>query len=185
MREIYRQSFHLLLGLGIAALVLLAGTPAAAILAVVLLAGLLLIDLVLAGYTIPLISPLLVHLDRPGPLPGRGALFYVASALACVIIFPARVAVPALVALAVLDSIATIAGKRYGRHRVANGKSWEGTLAGMAVTSLALLPFLTVPGAVLASILAGVIELVSPVDDNLVIPAGVSILLTALPVLLL
>jgi phytol kinase len=103
------------------------------------------------------------------------------SALACTIIFPANVVVPALVVLSVLDSVTTLAGLRYGRHRIFNGKSWEGTLAGIAAAIPALLLFLTVPGSVAAAVTAGLIELFSPVDDNLLIPVGVCILLTLVP----
>jgi dolichol kinase len=93
------------------------------------------------------------------------------------------VVVPALVALSVLDSVTTLAGLRFGRHRIYNGKSWEGTLSGIAVTVLSLLPFLTTPGALAVSAVAGIIELISPVDDNLLIPVGVCLLLALVPAL--
>jgi dolichol kinase len=57
------------------------------------------------------------------------------------------------------------------------------SLSGIAVTVLALLPFLSLPGALVASVVAGIIELFSPVDDNLVIPVGVCLLLTLGPAL--
>ena len=49
---------------------------------------------------------------------------------------------------------------------------------------LALLSFLSLSGALAASVVAGIIELFSPVDDNLVIPVGVCLLLTLGPVLM-
>jgi phytol kinase len=184
MREIVRQLIHLCFGLGIAALVFFAdhGTVIAVI-AGGLLTGVVLVDLILRGHHVPVISPLVQYGDRCDPLPGKGAFFFAVSALACIIMFPVSIVVPALVALSVLDSVSTLAGTRFGRHRIHNGKSWEGTLAGIAVTVLALLPFLTIPGAVLAAIVTGIIELFSPVDDNLVIPVGVCLLLTLVPVL--
>jgi dolichol kinase len=57
------------------------------------------------------------------------------------------------------------------------------SLSGIAVTVLALLPFLSLPGALVASVVAGIIELFSPVYDNLVIPVGVCLLLTLGPAL--
>jgi dolichol kinase len=114
-------------------------------------------------------------------LPGKGTFFFAVSALACTILFPATVVAPALVALAILDSVTTLAGLRYGKHRIFNGKSWEGTFAGIAGTIPALLLFLTAPGAVVVAITAGLIELFSPVDDNLLIPAGVCVLLMLVP----
>lgn len=185
MRETVRQLIHLVFGLGIAALAyFLDHALVIALLAGGLLAGILLVDLILRGYQIPVVSPLVEYGDRSDPLPGKGAFFFAVSALACIIIFPVPVVVPALVALSVLDSVTTIAGLRFGRHRILNGKSWEGTLSGIAVTIFALLPLLTIPGAVAVSVVAGIIELFSPVDDNLVIPVGVCALLTLVPALI-
>ena len=182
MREIVRQLIHLCFGLGIAAMVLfLDHAVVIAILAGGLLIGVLLVDLILRGHRIPVISPLVQYGDRCNPLPGKGAFFFAVSTLACIILFPVSIVVPALVALAVLDSVSTLIGVRFGRHRIYNGKSWEGTLSGIAVTVLALVPFLTLPGVLAAAVIAGIIELFSPVDDNLVIPVGVCILLTLVP----
>lgn len=184
MREIVRQAIHLCFGVGIAAFVCFVDHAIViAVLAGGLLIGVVLVDLILRGYHVPVISPLVQYGDRCDPLPGKGAFFFAVSALACIILFPVFVVVPALVALSVLDSVSTLAGTRFGRHRIHNGKSWEGTLSGIAVTVLALLPFLTLPGAFIAAIVTGIIELFSPVDDNLVIPVGVCILLTLVPVL--
>lgn len=182
MREIVRQAIHLSFGLAIAALVFFIDrSMVIAIMAGGLLIGVFLIDLILRGYTVPVLSPLVQYGDRCDPLPGKGAFFFAVSTLACIILFPVSIVVPALVALSVLDSITTLVGTRFGRHRIHNGKSWEGTLSGIAVTVLALLPFLTVPGAVIAAVVTGIIELFSPVDDNLLIPVGICILLTLVP----
>ena len=182
MRELLRQAIHLVFGLGIAAIVLvLDKSTAIAILAGGLLFGVILIDLVLRGCSLPVISWLLSFVDRADPLPGKGALFFGVSALACTVFFPISVVVPALVALSVLDSITTLVGRQYGRHRIYNGKSWEGTLAGITITAIALLPFLSVPVSLLAALVAGIIELASPVDDNLLIPVLVCLVLTLVP----
>ena len=184
MREIVPQIIHLCFGLGIAALVLfLDHAVVIAILAGGLLIGVVFVDLILRGHPIPVISPLVQYGDRCDPLPGKGAFFFAVSALACIILFPVSTVVPALVALAVLDSVTTLIGTRFGRHRIHNGKSWEGTLSGIAVTVLALLPFLPLSGALAASFIAGIIELFSPIDDNLVIPVGVCTLLAFAPAL--
>jgi len=182
MKELIRQLVHLLFGLAVAGMVLLAGQPAAAaILAGGLFIGIVMVDLILRGHRLPLFFWLVKEFDRSDRIPGRGALYFAVSALACVILFPVTIAVPALVTLAVLDSVTTIVGVRFGRHRIYNGKSWEGTLAGIVITVLALLPFLALPGAVAIAIVAGVIELLSPVDDNLVIPVAVCVVLALVP----
>ena len=182
MQEFVRKLIHLIFGLLVAAMVSVSGQAAAtAILATGLLIGIVLVDLLLRGYRIPLFSFLVGHLDRNDCLPGRGALTFAVSALAVVVLFPVATSVPAIVTVAVLDSVTTIAGLRFGKHRIYNGKSWEGTLSGIAVTAIVLLPLLTPAGAAAVAVLAGIIELISPVDDNLVIPVAVAVLLAFVP----
>jgi phytol kinase len=137
--------------------------------------------LISRGYPIPFISRFVKFLDREDALPGRGALYFAISALLCLILFPVAAVIPAIIALAVLDGVATIAGRRFGKTRIWNGKTLEGTVVAMAVTFVCLLPFLTPPGAGVSTLVAGVVELVSPIDDNLTIPVSVCIVLTLIP----
>ncbi len=185
MQELTRKLIHIIFGIGIAGMVLgLDHNTATAILAIGLFSGIILVDLILRGYTLPVFSALVNYVDRCDPLPGKGAFYFAVSALVCVILFPAAIVVPALVSLAVLDGAATLAGSRFGRTRIYNGKSGEGTITGIFVTFLILLLFIPIFGALVIAVVAGIIELFSPVDDNLTIPVGICILLTALPVLL-
>jgi phytol kinase len=185
MHETLRKLIHLVFGLGIAAMVLTVDrTLAIQVLVAGLFIGVILVELILKGYHVPLFSRLVASLDRSDPLPGRGAFYFAVSALACVVLFPAGIAVPALVTVAVLDSVTTLAGRRFGRIRIRNGKSLEGTLAGIAVTAVALLPFLSLPGTLVVAATAGVIELLCPIDDNLVVPVSMCILLSVFPTLL-
>lgn len=182
MRELARKLIHMIFGLGIAAMVLvLDRTTAIAILAGGLFVGLILIDLIIRRHTLPVISAIVNYVDRSDPLPGKGAFFFAVSALTCVVLFAAPVVVPALVSLAVLDGVATLAGRRFGRTRIFNGKSVEGTGAGMVVTFPVLILFLPVQGALIVAVIAGIIEMFSPVNDNLVIPISICILLTSIP----
>ena len=184
MQELVRKLIHMIFGLAIAGMVIvLDHATMIAVLAGGLFFGIILVDLIIRGYTIPVFSALVSYVDRDDPLPGKGALYFAVSALTCVILFPIPVVVPALVSLAVLDGIATIAGTRFGRTRIYNGKSWEGTGAGIIVTFLVLLLFTPIYGALIIAVIAGIIEMVSPVDDNLVIPVSICILLTLIPIL--
>lgn len=185
MQEFIRKLVHLIFGLLVAAMVLVAGqATATALLATGLLIGIVLVDLLLRGHNIPLFSFLVRHLDRNDCLPGRGALTFAVSALAVVVLFPVTISVPAIITVAVLDSVTTIAGRRFGKHRIYNGKSWEGTLSGIVVTAIVLVPLLSPAGAATVAVLAGIIELISPVDDNLVIPVAVAVLLACMPAFL-
>jgi hypothetical protein len=51
-------------------------------------------------------------------------------------------------------------------------------------TSAGSFPFLTLPGTRVVAATAGVIELLSPIDDNLVVSVGTCILLSLFPALL-
>jgi phytol kinase len=182
MDETARKVVHLLFGLGIAAAIALIDRPTMLmIMMIALFFGFLLSDALSRGHHIEGVSPIVEALERESVLPGKGAILFVFSALVCLFFFEPKVVVPAVIALAVLDGVATLAGLRYGKHRIFNGKSVEGTGAGIAAASLALLPVLPPVQAIAAAVLAGVIELVAPVDDNLLIPPCISLLLTVLP----
>jgi dolichol kinase len=184
MHELFRKLVHIVFGLAIAMMVLYVDhITAITVLVLGLFFGVILVDLILRGCRIPLFSALVDYADRGDTLPGKGALYFAVGALATVFLFPVAVAVPALVTVAVLDGVATLVGVRYGRTRIFNGKSLEGTAAAIFVSAVFLLPFLAPPGAAAVAVLAGLIELYSPIDDNLVIPVAVSLLLVLLPAL--
>lgn len=181
MHETWRQAVHLLVGTAIAVSVAVFPPEVTVpFYAAGLLVGSVLTDAVERGLRLPLISPLLDHLERENAGPGRGAFYFCVATLGCLVLFdPFRAAVGVFV-LALLDSVSTIAGRRLGRHRLFNGKSIEGFLAGALVTAGALLAVLPPVTAVLAATAAGIVELVSPVDDNLVIPPAVCLVLLLL-----
>ena len=182
MNEIGRKLVHILFGIGIALFIQYSGKQIALpVLLASLLAGLILSDAISRGHHIPLVSPLVHDLERPGMLPGKGAILFVFSSAFCLFFFPVQVVVPAVLALSILDGVSALAGQSFGKHRIWNGKSWEGTGAGIAVTALALCLLLSPLRALAIALVAGLIELVSPVDDNLVIPIAVCLLLTVLP----
>ena len=181
MDETSRKVVHLLFGLGIAAAIAVIDRPVMlALMVIALFFGFLLSDALSRGHHIEGISPLMKVLERESVLPGKGALLFVFSAFVCLFFFEANVVIPAVVALAVLDGVATPVGIRYGNHRIYNGKSVEGTGAGIAAAFLALVFLLPPVHALAAAVLAGVIELVAPVDDNLLIPPCICVLLTVL-----
>ncbi|PWR72416.1 diacylglycerol/polyprenol kinase family protein [Methanospirillum stamsii] len=181
MNEYLRKTSHLLFGLLVAGVILIFPTyHAAMIIGFSLYIGLILIDLCAKGYQIPLISTILHHMEREGEFPGKGAFFFVFSALVTLMFFPSVVAAVSVAVLAVLDGFSTIIGIRFGKHRIWKKKTLEGFLGGVIITA-ALLLLITLPFyAILISLVAGFVELLSPVDDNLVIPWVVAILITLL-----
>lgn len=183
MHEEARKIIHMFFGVGIAALAyLLPKDMMIALLGASIFIGFILAEGVRRGFRIPLITLLITNLEREGEYPGKGAFFFTASALFCVIFFPTAVAVPSILTVAVLDGVATLAGIHFGKHRITNGKSFEGTVAGILVNTAALLILISPLQAFAASLIAGIVELVSPVDDNLTIPVCICILLTLMGV---
>jgi phytol kinase len=181
MREFYRKLVHIIFGLGIAALVQF--TPKNIALPVLMtgtFAGIIFRDALVRGYRIPLVSDLIDKLERENVRPGKGALYFALSSLFCLVVFEKEVVVPAIVALSLLDGVATLVGSYYGRHPIFKGKTIEGTGSGILLTFIALLPLLSPIEAVASAVVAGMVELLSPVDDNLTIPVFVCIVLTLL-----
>ena len=181
MNESLRQVVHLFFGLGIAAFILLFDRDfTLSVLVLALFTGFILSDAVSRGYTILVISTILSNLERRDAAPGRGALFFALGALFCLVFFEKEIAFLGLVVLSLLDSVTTLAGTRFGKTRIYNHKSLEGTLAGVTVTAAALYLFIPLPAALVTAAVAAVAELLSPVDDNLVIPVVACLALTVL-----
>ncbi len=89
MHEFVRKLIHIIVGLGIALMIfVLDHTTVVAILAAGLFLGILCIDLILRGYTLPGISPILSYVDRHDPLPGKGAFYFAVSYLYLCYPFP-------------------------------------------------------------------------------------------------
>ncbi len=181
MNESLRQVVHLVFGLGIAGFVLVFDRNITiSVLVLALFAGFILSDAISRGYTIPVVSTIIGGLERRDAAPGKGALFFALGALFSLVFFEKEVAFVGLVVLSLLDSITTIAGVRFGKTRIYNHKSLEGTLAGIAVTTAALALIVPLPAALATAAVTGIAELVSPVDDNLIIPVVACLVLTVL-----
>ncbi|HRX33159.1 MAG: phosphatidate cytidylyltransferase [Methanoregulaceae archaeon] len=183
MNEFLRKMSHLVFGLIIVGGIIALPEPIMVYLLLLsIFAGFIISDAIQRGYYIPFISGLIDRLERKDAIPGKGAIYFAISCLFCLIFFEKSIVVPAIAALAILDGIATIVGLRFGRNRIYNGKSLEGSFAGMVATLLALLFLLPPVQAFAASFVAGVVEILSPVDDNLTIPVAVCLLLLIISV---
>jgi phytol kinase len=181
MREYLRKSIHLAFGLGISALMITLERDMLLILfSIALLIGFLISDAVTRGYRIFFISPMLDLVDRKDAIPGKGALFFLLSALISLTLFPLRIAFLSVLALSLVDGVATIAGRTWGRTKIARGKSLEGSFAGAFLAFGAFLFFLPFGQAALLAVFAAAVELFSPVDDNLVIPIAAGFFLQLL-----
>ncbi len=171
-KEIPRQTFHLAYGLLLAFPVFL--LPKAY--SVLLLSSLAVLGgfLSLHSRKIGLVRPFLERFEREGARAGKGALSFTIGALATAAIFERDAAFWGIAFLALGDSVATVAGLAFGRHRIpGTEKSWEGFAACAAANFAASLasPFRFSSCAIAALLSAAAEALPSEiVDDNLLVP---------------
>jgi dolichol kinase len=107
--------------------------------------------------------------EKKGP---TTSLYYAASLLLCVIIFPVFAAIGGVISLAAGDPVAALVGRRYGKLRI-GGKSVEGALANAAVTFGLISIFVRPVQVAAAGALAGaIVEMfeIPYLDDNITVP---------------
>jgi dolichol kinase len=119
----------------------------------------------------------------------NGATYVLLSAALCVWLFPKMIVITAFAILIVSDTAAALIGRKFGRHPLVQGKSFEGStaffLSALIVVALApkvhYLPLEYVIGAV-AALVGTAVEAVSGdmIDDNLSIPLSVSLVMWGL-----
>lgn len=119
--------------------------------------------------------------DRKSYFPYFGAFTFYLASFFVLLLFPEAIAIVSIAALAVFDSIATLTGVHFGRHKIFYNKqkSWEGSVAGFAATLVVALFFTTPLNAFAASLAAFAVEsLPVRIDDNLTIPIAVAVVLS-------
>ncbi len=115
---------------------------------------------------------MLRHHERRGL---AGATYMAVAYATTLVLFPTPVAVAGMLYNALGDGAAALVGKRFGRHRVSWGKSWEGFAAALAVNLAVglLLPGIPAAAAVVGALAAATLEFLPlPLDDNLRVSVG-------------
>lgn len=177
-RELLRKLLH--------AAVVVGFIPIAAvskgILILVIVGGLVLYlfyeSYVARGGSLPLVTKLVDKIKRFKETEIAHAPFIMgAGIILTVIAFPFRPATAGFLQLAVCDMVATLAGKKWGRHPLPHApeKTLEGSLAFFLVAAL-MMPFLyPLPGALLLAFVGAAIESLPYKDwDNFLIPVSVA-----------
>ncbi len=183
MDEPLRQLGHAVLGLAFAGVVYLAGTfLALEISLAVLLLGVIL-SLLFAFFRRPhFLHGWLKRVQRGSEaFPGQPILLYVLAitvTLAFFVLQPSQVAFGALLCLALGDSVSTLAGKKWGVHKLLPNRSVEGSFAGFAISAIALYIFFPLHVALIAAALGMAAEYL-PLDDNFGVPlfSGLALML--------
>lgn len=114
--------------------------------------------------------------ERPEEMPLNGVLTFLIGSLIVILLFPSIIAIAAIAVLAIADSVSTLIGKYYGKHRI-KSKSMEGSL-GFFITSFFILLFFIDPlSALIISVITTLVELL-PIEDNITVPLAVAILIS-------
>ena len=98
-----------------------------------------------------------------------GATHMAIAYLLALAIFPRPIAVAAMLYNGLGDATAALVGKRWGRHRVRWGKSWEGMGAALLVNLAVgfLVPGIPIAAAIAGAATAALLEFLPlPIDDN-------------------
>jgi len=113
--------------------------------------------------------------ERQNEGPFMGAITFCIGALLAVVLFSQQVAMLAIIILAVGDSVSTLIGKLYGRHKLPynKGKSWEGSTAFLISTLIIFMFALDPIKAVEMALLMTVVESLPKLNDNITIPVAV------------
>jgi dolichol kinase len=129
-----------------------------------------------------LVGPALREDEQRRPTAGLPSMLAILFTLIAV---PRPFAIPAMLYAQVGDPAAEIVGRRWGRHRLPSGKSWEGSLgcfaASLAVGLLCTLLLPLSPGvAALGAALATLAEALAPGDNLVMAPlSGLAMTLAA------
>jgi dolichol kinase len=178
-REDARQLFHIFVGIGALAVLLLFGRGfLIAAIFFTLIIGTLLINARLLGKKIALVQWFVERFEREdAPMPGWGSACYAAGALiAATFLDDAGQIAAVLVVLGIGDGVSTIIGRR-GRLGIPynSNKTLEGSM-GLFFSALLAYWFIG-PLVIPMAFVAAVAESAPKIDDNLMIPIACAIFL--------
>lgn len=189
--ELKRKLIHLSSLWMVFAVYLIPSRPVAAGLFAFLLAATLISEHAYAcGWPVlaPLYGFLFGRMLRKKPEPGAwivsGGSYVLMAALLVTVLYEREAAGGAMTVMLTGDAAAALIGRRFGRHKAPNNKSWEGVAAFLVVSGIALGTYLALIGAPAALNLGGAIALFPAcaaelferqlhVDDNFSIPVVV------------
>lgn len=102
-------------------------------------------------------------------------IYFAIASLIVIILFPKWIVIGAITVATVGDALAAIVGRRFGKHRFKNGKSWEGSTAFFISSFLVLFfslsgfysPMFVFIAAIIGSVVGTLVELYNvPPNDN-------------------
>jgi dolichol kinase len=118
--------------------------------------------------------------ERPNNLPFKGATEFFIGCFFAIILFEPFVAISAIAVLSLADAISTLIGSHYGEHKlpINKKKTWEGSISFFLMSFFVLMFFLDPQNSLIIAAITTFAEMLPKIDDNLVIPIVVGILMT-------
>ncbi len=178
-KELRRNVFHLLFGIFFALIVLkLQHEIALILLALLIIIATLLSEAALRGKKLGVLRWFLRVFEREKVRPGLGVINFLIGSFLSLVFFSSQIAFLSILVLAFNDSFSTVVGIAFGRHKIKGKKTLEGSIGGFLGTVLIMAFFIpSIWEVLLISLTATVIELFSILDDNLIIPPTISLLI--------
>jgi dolichol kinase len=119
--------------------------------------------------------------ERPKELPLKGAITFYTGCFLSIALFQPNIAIASITILALADSLSTIIGKFFGKHKlpINKEKSWEGSITFFIASLLILIFFIKHPlNALVIGIITTLVEMLPRIDDNITVPLTVGILMS-------
>lgn len=118
--------------------------------------------------------------ERLNELPLNGAVMFYLGSFLVTVIFEPWIAIASIAVLALSDSISTLVGYYFGKHKlfINKKKSWEGSLAFFIMGFVVLLFFVDPFKALIVGLLVTIVEMLPKINDNISVPLSTAILLS-------
>lgn len=182
MNELVRQSLHFLFGLLMCVILLVFGKIMLFIFAFFCLALAVIASFFAAKKILPPPFSKVLELAqrrKEEELPFAGAMFFLLGTMALAIFFPEKAVLGGLLVLSIGDAASTLFGKKFGRTKITDRHTLEGSIAGAAASIVGLLVFFTPTQAIFGAIFGMLSELLS-LEDNFTIPIAAGLAITLL-----
>lgn len=183
-KEYMRKSIHLIFGIGFLTLIYFLGTQISIkILLVFLIIGIIISMLLKYKIQIPCFEKIVQMVERENEktIPGKAAILFFLSAIILLYFFSdnKQIILASLAVQVFADAFAAIIGINFGKTKILGKKTLEGSTACFIVALICLSYFYQIEIAIIAALIATIVELI-PLDDNLWVPITTAITLKLL-----
>jgi len=173
-RELKRKAIHIIFGTAFLLLIYFTNIQTSLIiLTLSLFVGTIASIAIIKRVTIPFLEKIVENVERENEkkFPGKAAVLFFISAIILLLIFGSNkeITLAALSVQVFADAAGALFGMKFGKHKLIGKKTIEGSTAFFVVALICLSISYPFPTALIAAIVATLIEAL-PLDDNLWVP---------------